>query len=60
MSQWDYKIDQPTPGPFPFSNLRKGPGIEVTHTSYVSLDKGKLTDSHTYDRHHMMSSNINQ
>ena len=21
--------DQPMPGPFPFSNLRKGPGIEV-------------------------------
>ena len=29
MSQWDYKIDQPMPGPFPFPNLRKGPGIEV-------------------------------
>ena len=23
MSQWDYKIDQPMPGPFPFPNLRK-------------------------------------
>ena len=31
MSQWDYKIDQPMPGPFPFPNLRKGPGIEVEH-----------------------------
>ena len=29
MSQWDYKIDQPMPGPFPFPNSRKGPGIEV-------------------------------
>ena len=29
MSQWDYKIDQPMPGPFPFPNLIKGPGIEV-------------------------------
>ena len=29
MSQWDYKIDQPMPGPCPFLNLRKGPGIEV-------------------------------
>ena len=29
MSQWDYKIDQPMPGPFPFPNLRKGHGIEV-------------------------------
>ena len=29
MSQWGYKIDQPMPGPFPFPNLRKGPGIEV-------------------------------
>ena len=29
MSQWDYKIDQPMPGPFPFPNLRKGPGNEV-------------------------------
>ena len=29
MSQWDYKIDQPMLGPFPFPNLRKGPGIEV-------------------------------
>ena len=29
MSQWDYKIDQPIPGPFPFPNSRKGPGIEV-------------------------------
>ena len=29
MSQWDYKIDQLMPGPFPFPNLRTGPGIEV-------------------------------
>ena len=29
MSQWDCKIDQPMPGPFPFPNSRKGPGIEV-------------------------------
>ena len=29
MSQWDYKIDQPIPGPFPFPNLRKGPWLEV-------------------------------
>ena len=29
MSQWDYKIDQPMPGPFPFPNSIKGPGIEV-------------------------------
>ena len=29
MSQWDYKIDQPMPGPVPFNNSRKGPGIEV-------------------------------
>ena len=29
MSEWDYKIDQPIPEPFPFPNLRKGPGIEV-------------------------------
>ena len=29
MSQWDYKIGQPMPGPFPFPNLTKGPGIEV-------------------------------
>ena len=29
MSQWDYKIDQPIPGPFPFPNLRKDPGIKV-------------------------------
>ena len=29
MSLWDYKIDQPMPGPFPFPNSRKGPGIEV-------------------------------
>ena len=29
MSQWDYKIDQTMPGPFPFPNSRKGPGIEV-------------------------------
>ena len=29
MRQCDYKIDQPMPGPFPFHNLRKGPGIEV-------------------------------
>ena len=31
MSQWDYKVDQPIPGPFPFPNLRKSPGIEVVH-----------------------------
>ena len=36
MSQWDYKIDQPMPGPFPFPNLRKGPGIEV---GYPPLQK---------------------
>ena len=35
MSQWDYKIDQPMPGPFPFPNSRKGPGIEVD-TSLLS------------------------
>ena len=29
MSQWDYQIDQPMPGPFPFPNSRKDPGIEV-------------------------------
>ena len=29
MSQWDYKIDQPMPEPFPFPSSRKGPGIEV-------------------------------
>ena len=29
MSQWDYKVDQPMPGHFPFPNSRKGPGIEV-------------------------------
>ena len=29
MSQWDYKIDQLMPGPFPFPNSRKGPGVEV-------------------------------
>ena len=27
MSQWDYKIDQPMPGPFSLPNLRKGPAI---------------------------------
>ena len=38
MSQWDYKIDQPMPGPFPFPNLRKGPGIEVDNSAlYTSL-----------------------
>ena len=36
MSQWDYKIDQPMPGPFPFPNLRKGPGIEVASDSGVA------------------------
>ena len=29
MNQWDYKIDQPMAGPFPFPYLRKGHGIEV-------------------------------
>ena len=29
MSQWDYKIDEPIPGSFPFPNLTKGPGIKV-------------------------------
>ena len=29
MSQWDYKIDRPMPGPLPFPNSRKGPRIEV-------------------------------
>ena len=48
MSQWDYKIDQPMPGPFPFPNSRKGPGIEVVqyglshckhylHTAYSNI-----------------------
>ena len=35
MSQWDYKIDQPMPGPFPFPNLRKGPGIEVDESILI-------------------------
>ena len=34
MGQWDYKIDQPMPGPFPFPNSRKGPGIEVVFIRY--------------------------
>ena len=34
MSQWDYKIDQPMPGPFPFTNSRKGLGIEVGSVEY--------------------------
>ena len=29
MSQWDYQIEQPIPGPFLFPNSIKGPGIEV-------------------------------
>ena len=39
MSQWDYKIDQPMPGPFRFPNLRKGPGIEVGHTPHINNAK---------------------
>ena len=27
--------DQPMPGPFPFLNLRKGPGIEVERGIYI-------------------------
>ena len=37
MSQWDYKIDQPMPGPFPFPNSRKDPGIEVMKQSFDLL-----------------------
>ena len=37
MSQWDYKIDHPMPGPFPFPNLRKGPGIEVAWSHLFSF-----------------------
>ena len=36
MNQWDYKIDQLMPGPFPFPNSRKGPWIEVD-TPLLSL-----------------------
>ena len=39
MSQWDYKIDQPMPGPFPFPNLRKGPGIEVGSRAFNLLPR---------------------
>ena len=39
MSQWDYKIDQPMPGPFPFPNLRKGPGIEVGSRAFDLLPR---------------------
>ena len=43
MSQWDYKIDQPKPGPFPFPNSRKGPGIEVvTLYKYLKTDDKNL------------------
>ena len=37
MSQWDNKIDQPMPGPFPFPKLRKGPGIEVVFLSTLTF-----------------------
>ena len=37
MNQWDYKIDQPMPGPFPFPNLRKGPGIEVVICLFIDV-----------------------
>ena len=42
MSQWDYKIDQPMPGPFPFPNSRKGHGIEVEYNSKNKLTKWRL------------------
>ena len=43
MSQWDYKIDQPTPGPFPFPNLRNGPGIEVELLFNIVLENTIVT-----------------
>ena len=42
MSQWDYKIDQPMPGPFPFPNLRKGPGIEVEYWQIMRVHMSKI------------------
>ena len=48
MSQWDYKIDQPMPGPFPFPNLRKGPGIEVGHDYYTNVETFVLFNYKNY------------
>ena len=41
MSQLDYKIDQRMPGPFPFPNSRKGPGIEVVFGEYWQTRDGR-------------------
>ena len=66
MSQWDYKIDQPMPGPFPFPNSRKDPGIEVAPplpTCFLSNvlicdHLGQLIDRQCEIRHFIQSENV--
>ena len=35
MSQWDYKIDQPMPGPFPFPIQEKALGLRLGVILYM-------------------------
>ena len=65
MSQWDYKTDQPMPGPFPFPNSRKGPGIEDAPPPTCFLPNvlicdqlGQLIDRQCEIRHFIQSKNV--